>query len=155
MRRARIFATTSALTAAAAVVGSLGTRPDSAWYQRLEKPPWQPPGIAFPLVWTPLYGLVAWGTGRLVDAAPESERRRLLALVGADLVANAGWNWAFFARRSPTGGLAVITALDVLNLALLREAARRDRAAAAALAPYVAWCGFATALNASIRRRNR
>ena len=113
------------------------------------------PGIAFPLVWTPLYGLVAWGTGRLVDSAQGRERQRLLALVVADLVANAAWNWAFFARRSPAGGLVVITALDGLNLALLREAARRDSRAAAALAPYVAWCGFATALNASIWRRNR
>ena len=154
MRRAPILAT-SAMTVAAAAVGSLGTRPDSAWYQRLEKPSWQPPGIAFPLVWTPLYGLIAWGTGRMVDAAPAADQPRLLALVGADLVANAGWTWAFFARRSPVGGLGVIAALDVLNVVLLREAARQDRTAAAALAPYVAWCGFATALNAWIWRRNR
>ena len=106
-------------------------------------------------MWTPLYGLVAWGTGRLVDAADEAERPRLLGLVAADLVANAGWNWVFFARRSPAGGLAVIATLDALNLVLLGEAARRDRTAAAALAPYVAWCGFATALNVAIRRRNR
>lgn len=151
----RSVAATSAMTLAAAVVGSLGARTDSAWYERLDLPPWQPPDLAFPLVWTPLYGLVAWGTGRLVDSAEEGERRRLLGLVAADLVANAGWNWAFFAARSPAGGFAVVATLDALNLALLREAARRDRAAATALAPYVAWCGFATALNASIWRRNR
>lgn len=150
----RWVAATSAMTLAAAVVGSLGARTDSTWYERLDLPPWQPPDLAFPLVWTPLYGLVAWGTGRLVDSA-EDDERRLLGLVAADLVANAGWNWAFFAARSTAGGLAVIATLDALNLALLREAARRDRAAAAALAPYVVWCGFATALNASIWRRNR
>jgi translocator protein len=151
----RAVVTTTAMTVAAAVVGSLGTRPESDWYQRLDLPSWQPPAVAFPLVWTPLYGLIAWGTGRLVDTAPGRERQRLLALVAADLVANAGWNWAFFARRSPAGGLAVIAVLDGLNLVLLREAVRRDRTAAAALAPYVAWCGFATALNVSIWRRNR
>jgi len=46
-------------------------------------------------------------------------------------------------------------ACDVLNAALLRETARHDKAAAAALAPYVVWTGFATALNAAIWRRNR
>lgn len=149
---------TAVLTGAAAVVGSLGTKPQSSWYQTLEKPPWQPPPAAFPLVWTPLYGLIAWGTGRAAEKATETSEadgRRVLVLTAADLAVNAGWCWVFFARRSPGTGLAVILGLDALNLALLREAARHDRTAAAALAPYVAWTGFATALNASVWRRNR
>lgn len=146
---------TSALTAAAAVIGSRGTTPDSDWYQRLDKPAWQPPPIAFPLVWTPLYGLIAWGTGRAIDKARAGDRGRVQALTVADLVANAGWNWAFFARQSPASGMAVILTLDALNVALLREAARHDRTAAAGLAPYVAWTGFATLLNFSLWRRNR
>lgn len=142
------------MTAAAAGVGSLGTTPDSSWYRALEKPPWQPPPIAFPLVWTPLYAGIAYGTGRLADSDPES-RGRLLALTGANLVANAGWNWAFFRAKSPAAGLGVLAVLNGLNVLLVREAARRDAKATAALAPYAAWCGFATALNASIWRRNR
>lgn len=154
--RARLV--TACLTGAAAVVGSLGTRPDSDWYASIEKPPWQPPGAAFPVVWTPLYALIGWGTGRALARARDSsavDGRRMLALTTADLATNAGWCWVFFARRSPIGGLAVIAGLDALNLALVREAARHDRIAAAALVPYAAWTGFATALNASIWRRNR
>ena len=153
--RARLL--TSALTAAAAGLGSLGTRPDSAWYRSLDKPAWQPPGAAFPLVWTPLYGLIAWGTGRALARAEESPDGggRMLALTTADLAMNAGWCWVFFVRRSPAAGLGVIAGLDVVNIALLREAARHDRTAAAALAPYVGWTAFATALNAAIWRRNR
>jgi tryptophan-rich sensory protein len=45
--------------------------------------------------------------------------------------------------------------LDVRNAELLRRAARVDTAAGIALAPYAAWCGFATALNADIAVRNR
>ena len=48
-----------------------------------------------------------------------------------------------------------ILVLDALNLELWRQAVRRDGKAAAALAPYVAWSLFATALNADIWRRNR
>lgn len=150
----RPLAITSALTAAAATVGSLGTKPDSDWYLALEKPRWQPPGIAFPLVWTPLYGLIAWGTGRAIEKAAPRGRGRMRALTGANLATNATWNWAFFARQSPAAGLGVILALDVLNVALLAEAAKHDKKAATALAPYVVWTAFATALNASIWRRN-
>ena len=153
--RMRPTVLTSVMSAAAAALGSLGTDPGSDWYERLDKPSWQPPGYAFPLVWTPLYGLIAWGTGRMVERADPDDRARLLALTGADLAVNAGWCWAFFDRRSPAGGLAAILLLDGLNVALVREAARRDTRAAAALAPYLLWTGFATMLNAAIWRRNR
>jgi tryptophan-rich sensory protein len=76
-------------------------------------------------------------------------------LTGTDLAVNAGWCWAFFKKQSPASGLAAIALLDVLNVVLVREAAARDKAAGAALVPYAAWTGFATALNASIWRRNR
>jgi tryptophan-rich sensory protein len=150
---------TSALSAAAAGVGGLGTRTDTRWFRRLDKPSWQPPAVAFPVVWTGLYALIAWGTGRAAqrageDAGPRA-RQRVLALTAADLTVNAAWCWAFFARESAGGGLATIVVLDALNVALLRECAEHDRAAAAALAPYVAWSTFATALNAEIWRRNR
>lgn len=150
----RPLAVTSALTAAAAVVGGIGTKPDSRWYRSLDRPSWEPPGVAFPLVWTPLYGLIAWGTSRGIAAAPEGERGRLWALTVADLSVNAAWCWAFFDRESPRAGLATIVVLNGLNIALTKEIAKHDATAAAALAPYVAWTGFATALNASIWRRN-
>jgi tryptophan-rich sensory protein len=142
------------ITAAAAGVGFLGTKPDSAWYRSLDKPRWQPPDAAFALVWTPLYGLIGWGTGRALERAGAADRR-MLVLTTADLATNAGWCWAFFVRQSPATGLGVILALDVLNVALVREAAKHDLPAALALKPYVVWSGFATALNASIWWRNR
>ena len=150
------YLTTTALTTAAAVVGSLGTTPDSAWYRALDKPSWQPPPIAFPLVWTPLYASIAWSTGRAASASlTPDDRRRMLAVTAANLTANAAWNWAFFAARSPLAGLGVISVLNAANVVLVREASRRDATAGRALTPYAAWCGFATALNLAIWRRNR
>lgn len=151
----RPLAVTSAATAATAVLGGLGTDPDSSWYESLEKPPWQPPPVAFGLVWTPLYATIAYGTARAIERAEPERRPALWRLTAANLAANAGWNWAFFRARSPVAGLAVIGALNALNVALVAEAGRADRTAGATLAPYAAWVGFATALNASIWRRNR
>src|SRR5665811_2124119 len=48
-------------TAACAVVGSVLTNPQSTWYSGLRKPWFQPPGSAFPVVWTLLYGTTALG----------------------------------------------------------------------------------------------
>src|SRR4029077_1468140 len=117
--RARLVA--AGMTAAGAGVGFLGTRPDSSWYRSLDKPAWQPPNVAFPLVWTPLYGLIGWGSGRALEKAGTDDRR-MLALTTVDLAANAGWCWAFFVKQSPATGLGVILALDVINIALVREA---------------------------------
>lgn len=152
----RPYLVSSLMSGAAAAIGSVGVKTETRWYKSLDKPSWQPPPAAFPIAWTPLYGLIAWGTGRALDKAEDlGQENRLLALTAADLAVNAGWNWAFFAARSTSGGLATILALDALNVALVRETARHDRKAAAALLPYVAWTGFATALNAALWRRNR
>lgn len=154
-RWTRYLATTGA-AAATAVVGAVGTDPDSSWYRSLRKPPWQPPPVAFPLVWTPLYGLIAYGAGRALDADPDpASRRRFATALGVNLALNAGWCWVFFKGRSPAAGLVVIAALDASNATLVAQASRRSRRAGAALAPYAAWGGFATALNAAIWRRNR
>ncbi|AYG02338.1 TspO/MBR family protein [Gryllotalpicola protaetiae] len=145
----------AAATAASALVGTVGTRPKNAWYRALKKPVWQPPPWAFPLAWTPLYVSIAWSASRSLRAAPAGSRRRTYAAaLTGDLVLNAGWCWAFFAARSLPAGLATIVALDGANLALIDRTARLDRAAAAALLPYVAWTGFATVLNLALWRRN-
>lgn len=151
----RTLLKTLAMSATAAVVGSVATTPDSSWYRSLDKPSWQPPSIAFPLVWTPLYGLIAYGTARMIDAERDpAARQRLWALTGTNLAVNAGWCWASFAAESAEAGLATIVVLDGLNLALINEARKRDRIAALALVPYAAWSLFATALNTEILRTN-
>lgn len=39
-----------AATGATAVSGSVATDTRSAWYRRIDKPSWQPPGVVFPVV---------------------------------------------------------------------------------------------------------
>ncbi|ONH32462.1 TspO/MBR family protein [Pseudofrankia asymbiotica] len=150
------FARTSLATAGAAALGAAATSPDSAWYRALDKPAWQPPPAAFPAVWTPLYASIAFAAARALDASSgdQRRRRRLLRVFAVDLALNAGWTPLFFRARRPRWALAEIAALDAANAALLARAWRADRLAGAALLPYLAWTGFATALNAAIAARN-
>ncbi|MGZ8819159.1 MAG: TspO/MBR family protein, partial [Mycobacterium sp.] len=54
--KAGTLAGTALATAATAVIGGLASRPaQSAWYENLKKPPYQPPRQAFPIVWPVLY----------------------------------------------------------------------------------------------------
>lgn len=151
--------TASAVSAAAvlatAVVGAVGTDPDSKWYRSLRKPSWQPPPAAFGLVWTPLYGLIGVAAARVLSRTDGAARTSFASLFGADLVLNAGWTWLFFKARRPQAALAELGALQAANLALAARAWREDRTAGIALLPYAAWSGFALALNASIAARNR
>lgn len=138
-----------------AVAGAAAVDPDSQWYRDLDKPDWQPPPQAFGLVWTPLYGTVAWSAGRTLQRCDGAQRRRYLSALTSDLALNAGWNWLFFGAQNPAAGLVGIAALNLANLRLIKQTAKIDKVAAAVLVPYALWCGFATALNASIWRRNR
>ncbi|MET8944709.1 TspO/MBR family protein [Streptomyces sp. NPDC004542] len=151
----RRYGLAAAAVTATAVTGARAVDPDSAWYAELRKPPWQPPPWAFGVVWTPLYASIAWAAGHaLGTTTTRRERTALATSLAVNLSLNAGWNWLFFARRSPAAGLAGTVLLDLSNADLLRRTGRTDRTAARVLVPYAAWCAFATALNASIARRN-
>jgi tryptophan-rich sensory protein len=154
LRRLTPYAIAAAAVTATAVAGGKAVRTDTGWYRTLDKPPWQPPSWAFGAVWTPLYASIAWSAGHAALRTRGGARREVLTAYGVNLAANAAWNWLFFGRRSVLGGLAGTVALDASNADLIRRTARHDRAAAAALIPYAAWCLFATALNASIAARN-
>ena len=154
------LARVSAAVAATAATGGVASQDvRSRWYDGLEKPPFQPPDAAFPVAWTTLYTDIALTSAHVLDrldragdAREATAYRRALA---ANLVVNAGWSWVFFRwhRLGPAAGVAALLALSSADL--VRRTARVSRPAAVALAPYPAWCAFATALSTWIWRRNR
>jgi tryptophan-rich sensory protein len=150
----------AAAVAATAGAGSLASKDvDTPWYAGLDKPPYQPPGVAFPIAWTTLYADIALSAAhaldRLESAGRTEEAARYRRALGANLVVNAAWSWVFFRwhRLGPAVGVAGLLALSSADL--VRRTARVSPAAAVALAPYPAWCTFATVLSADIARRNR
>ena len=152
------LAATSAAVAGTAVLGGLVTDPKSAYYRTLAKPSWQPPGETFGLVWTPLYADIAVSSAVVLDQAAragrDAEHRGYLAALGINLGLNAGWSALFFRSHRPWLAAAECALLTASSADLVRRAARIDGRAAAALAPYPAWCAFATALTVAIAKRN-
>jgi benzodiazapine receptor len=121
------------------------------WYPALRKPSWTPPGWVFGPAWTLLYPLIAvagWMAWR------EGHARIGPLLFLLQLALNAAWPWLFFAQRRPDLALVCIVALWVAILGTAVAFWRSSRGAAILLLPYLAWVGFAAALNHAIWRLN-
>ena len=155
----RTLALTGTAVAATAASGSLASADTrSAWYRQLVKPAIQPPAAVFPVVWTTLYADIAVTSALALerldrdDPGAAAAYRRALAL---NLVLNASWSWVFFKAHQLVPAVVVAGALAASSVDLVRRTAAARPAAGAALAPYAAWCSFATVLSAAIWRRNR
>ncbi|KZS67422.1 TspO protein [Mycobacterium kansasii] len=159
MNKSTLTATGLAVTAAAGA-GSIASPGSTAgWYPRLRKPAYQPPNIAFPMVWTTLYGDIAISSAvaldRLRAAGYHDKARRYVAALGINLVLNGGWSWLFF-RFHKLGASAVGAAVLATSSAdLVRRTAEADRRAGLAMLPYALWTAFATVLATHLWRLNR
>ena len=140
------------LCVAAAGVG--GRFRPGDWYARLRKSRWTPPALAFPIVWSLLYALMAiaawwvWRRAGLWAGAPA------LAFYLAQLLCNALWSWLFFGLKRPTLALLDLVMLWLLLVVTVVLFWRHSVLAATLLLPYLAWATFAAYLNAYIVWRN-
>ncbi len=121
------------------------------WYAELNIAPWSPPDIAFPIVWSILYILIAVA-GCLIF---NSGHTILKVFWVVQLIMNAGWSWIFFGQHWVVAALIEIVALGALVLLLIIGCFRaRLRLAAWLLLPYLLWLQLATTLNAYIVQMN-
>ncbi len=158
-RWGRALRRSAVMCGATALVGSLLTTPDSAWYRSLDKPPWQPPALAFPVVWTALYSTIAVASAATTQELEESGRggaaTAYTKALAVNLVLNAGWSGLFFRLRRLGVATAGASALAVSSGDLARRASAAGTGKGVALGTYAGWCAFATALTGEVWRRNR
>ncbi len=139
--------------AAAGVAASSGAlfKPDE-WYETLRKPGWTPPPWVFPVVWTPLYlmiaisGWLAWRAGGLATFP--------FVFYAAQLVFNTAWSGFFFGMRRADLAFIDLVLMWICILATLVGFAPVSQAAAWLLAPYLLWVTIAGVLNVSVWRLN-
>jgi benzodiazapine receptor len=147
-----------AATAGVAALGTLVMRgrgnPKRVWFRALRKPSYQPPDYVFGPVWTVLYATIAYAGYRIWRAPDSKQRSVALGLWTAQLILNGAWTPLFFGARKPLIALGDMIALDAAAIAFTATATAVDKPAAALIAPYLGWLGFATALNAKIVAKN-
>lgn len=158
MRKALVG--TGLATAAAAVVGAMSSSEGvRGWYTTIRKPSYVPPNAVFPIAWTTLYADIAVTSAAAIDRLRADGRRgeanAYIAALGVNLVLNGGWSWVFFTKRRLGVATLAAAALAASSVDLTRRAAAADLKLGAALAPYPAWCTFATVMSGDIWRLNR
>lgn len=144
----------AACFAISALGGAITAEPVKTWYPLLAKPALTPPDIAFPIVWTALYALMAIAAWRVWRAAGLSRARTALLLFALQLVLNLGWSWLFFGQQMIGWALAEIGLLWLAIAACIFTFAQHDRIAAWLLLPYLLWVSFASYLTFAIWQLN-
>lgn len=126
----------------------------NAWYDTLDKSPFNPPGAVFGPVWTVLYVLI--GVAAYLAWAAETDRwlRLAMTLWAVQLILNLAWTPIFFGAQSPELALLEMIVLLIAIVATIVVFARRSVAAAAAMVPYALWVAFATYLTGYIVANN-
>jgi tryptophan-rich sensory protein len=135
------------VVAVVAVVGALAAVSAKDVYARLELPSWAPPASLFGPVWTVLYVMIALAGWLYWRTDGETQG---FAAYGIGLLANLLWTPLFFEGGAARLALVDIVLLDVVLIVTIVLFARRSKLAAALLVPYLAWVGYATALNGAI-----
>jgi tryptophan-rich sensory protein len=121
----------------------LFTKPNTEWYKCIT-PPSSPTKIAFPIVWTILYILIAFALARSIIA----KRKIILILFAINLILNILWCYIFFILRNPFVSLIVmlliLTTAIIIIILLYRL---KDNISCYYLIPYILWLIFAMLLN--------
>ena len=121
----------------------------NTWYTTLEKPSWTPPKLAFPIVWTLLYTLIALSFW-LILCDRRAYKTSVFVPFFVQLTLNFTWSFAFFYLRSSLLGLFNIGLLLAAILWTIVSFRRFSRWAAWLLVPYFFWVVYASALNLRI-----
>lgn len=113
----------------------------------MEQPPFSPPGIVFPIVWSILFALMGIGAARIYLAPASNARSRSLQLFLLQLAFNFFWSIIFFNLQNYGFALLWLIALWILIFLMILVFRKVDKPAAWLQIPYLIWGTFAAYLN--------
>ncbi|KKC39922.1 CrtK/TspO family sensor protein [Devosia epidermidihirudinis] len=130
------------------VGGLIGTQSTpGAWYEGLNKPPFNPPNWIFGPVWFTLYVMIAVAGWRIYMISPSATAMKVWY---AQMALNFMWSPIWFIAHLIWPAFAVIAVILALIVTFIVLARKLDPIAAWLFVPYLVWVGFASLLNLSI-----
>lgn len=144
------------ISVSAGLVGSFFTVTSvNSWYDKLNKPSFNPPNWAFGPVWIMLYIVMGISLYLVLTHREFSYwKKSSIVLFAIQLVLNALWSYVFFGMHNIGLALFIIASLIIVLVMMIERFSRIDRRAGLLLVPYLLWVGFATILNLAILNLN-
>lgn len=124
------------------------------WYQQLNKAPFNPPDIVFPIVWTLLYIMLAIVGWSIWQQHTRPEAKPVLFFFTLQMLMNWAWSLLFFQFHLITLSFYWLVAIIIFTLLTIYYARTQFFLVRIMLAPYLAWLLFAAYLNWEIVRLN-
>ena len=149
MKKYKPYIITFAAAFLTALLGGIVTYVNMGRYEDLIKPPLSPPGYLFPIVWTILYALMAYGAGRIYSITG-TIRTPAIYLYGVQLLFNFGWSLLYFGFGAYLAAFIWLLILWAMVAAMIVLFYRTDRKAGLLQIPYLLWLSFAAYLNLAI-----
>lgn len=134
------------------LLSALCTMNSMTLYQKINRPKIAPPGFIFPIVWTVLYVLM--GLSSYLIHRSNDNKESALILYYFQLILNFAWPLTFFNYQNFLLALAILIALNISVIILIRLFYKIKALAAYLLLPYLGWILFALYLNFWIFLRN-
>ncbi len=131
--------------------GLIGSAAMNSWFDKLQKPSWNPPAYLFAPVWTLLYalmGIAIWLIWK--NETPEANKRSAYFAFALQLFLNFWWSIIFFKLQSPFFALIEILLMLLAILLTIFHFSKISKTAGWLLVPYVLWVSFASVLNYTI-----
>jgi len=122
--------------------------------ENLIKPPFAPPSILFPIVWTILYILMGYSSYLIYDSMSCHENTCLI-IYALNLFINFIWPIIFFNLEARLFAFLFIILLDIVVAFMIICFHGINKKAAYLNIPYFIWLIFATILNFSVYILNR
>lgn len=123
-------------------------------YYSVIRPSFAPPGWVFPVIWPVLY-LTMGAAAYLIWSGGCDNKKRALALYGAQLFLNFLWPLVFFSLGAYLAAFVLLIALIAVAAAAAREFLICRKASGILLIPYLLWLIFAAFLNYAVYVLNR
>ena len=115
-------------------------------YAGIQQPPFSPPAIVFPIVWTVLYILMGI-SAYMISRSEDARKSRALSVYALQLFFNFFWSILFFRFSWSLPAFFWLAAMSVLILIMIFRFFQIKPLAAYLQIPYLFWCLFAAYLN--------
>ncbi len=146
-----MYAIGIAIPVAVGLLSAFLTKDNINIYQTIVNPPFVPPAILFPIVWTVLYILMGISSVLVYSAdADEQEKRQALLLYGLQLAVNFLWSLVFFNNHLFLLSFVLLVLMWLLIIAMIVRFWKINKVAALLQIPYLLWVTFAGYLNLAI-----